>query len=204
MNYEHEHNPGISPKAVVAAILLHTLLLAVFFAVDIGSIEFHINDFVNLEISTFEPVTEKEKTESQPAEIPATEEVITQTDEVIEEEAPLIIEKPVTTSSMEAEYFIDDKYNNLIDSVIAANRSIYGMKRIISERIKEEGKKDKEEPTMIEKAREDLKAQLILLYKDRYGELNPDKYASPIKQNGHMVSIPIPLGPIIDLLKDLF
>lgn len=99
---------------------------------------------------------------------------------------------------------IDDRYNSMLDSVLKSNPSIAGMKTIVKERMKDNSESEglNSSQKIIERARNNLKEKLIAMYKDRYGDISPDKYAGQNRGGGLGVSIPI--NAIVDLLSEIF
>lgn len=165
----------------------------------------HPDEFVSVEFI--------EQQISIPQNEAVTEEIIKPEEENRDEEIDSQIEiqnekinlpAEISTPSDDAVYTIDHQINGLLDSVILNNPSIYGLKTIVKKRMKEEAMEKQDNPTPLEIAREQLKIQLIALYKDRYGDISPDKYAAQLRQKEHTLSIPIPLDAVIDLLSEIF
>lgn len=205
MNYELEYNTEFSPRAIIYAVLLHTLVIGISVIIIIHEKNNYSNDFVSVtfvkqKISI--PENEIVNEESVPTtEESKVEELISPVDE---KKVNITLPEEISVTSDDAAYTIDNNLNSLLDSVILNNSSIYGLKTIVKKRMQEESVNTETDPTPLEIAREQLKIQLITLYKDRYGDISPDKYAAQLHQKENTLSIPIPIDSIVDLLSEIF
>lgn len=202
MLIEAEHNK-ISKKAVLLAVIFHVLILVTAVIWEFEKLQHKTDEYIDLEIGRYPkeevnhiqkkneiPLSENsQKTKIKP---PSTESEATHIEEINN------ISLPVEKNTI----VIDHKYDSILDSVLISHPSFYGLKYAMKNNMGNINDSTAANNSPIEIARNNLKKQLIALYKDRYGDISPDKYAGQNKQGGLGVSIPI--DDIINLLSEIF
>ncbi|MFC2135867.1 hypothetical protein ACFLTH_14725 [Bacteroidota bacterium] len=205
MNYELEYNTEFSRRAIIYAVLLHIFLMGIAAIFNIHKSFNHSNGFVSVDFVEQQiSIPENESVEEEILQ-PINENIVEELNPQVDEQSENInLPGEISAPSDDVDFIIDDNLNSLLDSVILSNPSLYGLKTIVNKRMKKEAGEKQTNPTPIERAREQLKIQLIALYKDRYGDISPDKYAAQLYQKENTLSIPIPIDSIVDLLSEIF
>ncbi|OGU61023.1 MAG: hypothetical protein A2V66_09800 [Ignavibacteria bacterium RBG_13_36_8] len=191
------YNENFNQRAFLLALLLHFLVIGVAAVISFGPYQKSREDFIILSIDTKTTETTRitENLISQTKLHVTPLDTKDQTERIITPSQEVKLDTPqITVPTGEAAV---DKENILaLDSLLQKYPSLQTMKAVIAEKLKDYRER---ELTDVEKAKIQLKEELMLMYKDRYGDISPDKYAGQNQGFG----IKIPIDEIVDWVSKI-